>query len=132
MENKLGIQNLKVVVSFFIAIALQLDKVKKDDKITKGEIMKLIFFVLMNKGISAFSSFLDAGQEILDLTTEEKDELSLYFSKEFDLSNDETEALVESTFSILLSIFTFILKVRSMFGGKDSKTELEKLEKVLS
>ena len=132
MENKLGINNLKIVVSFFIAIALQIDKVKADDKITKGEIMKLIFFVLMNKGISAFSSFLDAGQEILDLTNEEKDELSLYFSKEFDLSNDETEALIESTFSILLSIFTFILKVRSMFGAKDSKTELEKLEKVLS
>jgi predicted lactoylglutathione lyase len=132
MENKLGIQNLKVVVSFFIAIALQIDKVKSDDKITKGEILKLIFFVLMNKGISAFSSFLEAGKEVLDLTNEEKDELSLFFSKEFDLSNEETEALIESTFSILLSIFTFILKVRSMFGNKDSKKELEKLEKVLS
>ena len=132
MENKLGIQNLKVVVSFFIAIALQIDKVKSDDKITKGEILKLIFFVLMNKGISAFSSFLEAGKEVLDLTSEEKDELSLFFSKEFDLSNEETEALIESTFSILLSIFTFILKVRSMFGNKDSKVELEKLEKVLS
>lgn len=132
MENKLGIQNLKVVVSFFIAIALQIDKVKSDDKITKGEILKLIFFVLMNKGISAFSSFLEAGKEVLDLTSEEKDELSLFFSKEFDLSNEETEALIESTFSILLSIFTFILKVRSMFGNKDSKKELEKLEKVLS
>lgn len=132
MQNKLGIQNLKVVVSFFIAIALQIDKVKKDDKITKGEILKLIFFVLMNKGISAFSSFLEAGKEVLDLTSEEKDELSLFFSKEFDLSNEETEALIESTFSILLSIFTFILKVRSMFVNKDSKKELEKLEKVLS
>jgi hypothetical protein len=132
MENKLGISNLKIVVSFFIAIALQIDKVKSDDKITKGEILKLVFFVLMNKGVSAFTSLWEAGKEVLDLTSEEKDELSLFFAKEFDLSNDETEALIESTFSILLSIFTFILKVRSMFGSKDSKTELEKLEKVLS
>ena len=132
MDNKLGIQNLKVVVSFFIAIALQIDKVSKDDKITKAEILKLVFFVLMNNGMSAFNSFLKAGKEAMDLTTEEKDELSLYFSKEFDLSNDETEALVVNAFSILVSVFTFILKVKSMFGAKDSNVELEKLEKIIS
>jgi len=129
--KKLGVANLKIVIAFFIAIAIQVDKMKSD-KLSRGDLLKLIFFVLFNNGLSAFNSFLEAGKEVLDLDEEEKQEINVYFKSEFELESEETEAIVESVFSILLSVFSFILKIRSMFSNKDTKKASEKLEKVLS
>lgn len=133
MENpkKLGTANLIFLLTFLIVIAKKVEEAGEDGKLSRAELIGIIWFALMNGGLVAMNKLSDAGQEVLDLDEEEKQEVNLHFKEKFELSNKETEILVENVFGLLLQIFSFVLKVRSMFGSKKAKElqfELEKLE----
>ena len=128
--KKLGTANLIFFLTFLIAIAMKVKEAGEDGKYSKSEIMGIIWFALMNGGLNAVNRLSDAGKEALDLDEEEKVEINAHFQKEFELSNKETEALVENSFGLLVQVFGFYLKVRSMFGNKKAKEVQMKLEKL--
>lgn len=128
--KKLGTVNLIFLLTFLIVIAKKVEEAGKDGKYSKAEIIGIIWFALMNGGLVAFNKLSDAGQEALDLDEQEKEEINTHFKNEFELSNQETEVLVENVFGLLIQVFSFYLKVRSMFGNKKSKEIQIKLEKL--
>ncbi|WP_338764125.1 hypothetical protein WAF17_21100 [Bernardetia sp. ABR2-2B] len=128
--KKLGTANLIFLLTFLVVIAKKVEEGAADGKLSRTEIMGIIWFALMNGGLGAVNKLSDAGQEALDLDEQEKEEINIHFKNEFDLSNEETEVLVENIFGLLLQIFSFYLKVRSMFGNKKAKEVQLKLEKL--
>ena len=101
-----GIQETKDVLSFVATLANQLSASLSDGTFDPADVVN--FIPVLQKVIPAFDDINLVDDELLDLTSEEKDELVAFFQAELDLEEDEIEAFVETGFAVALELFKFI------------------------
>lgn len=112
MDNKFGVENIKVLLGFGFGIGKQLETALGDGKITFSD---LPGFIGQFMGLQAVvDASKPAAAELLDLTSEEREELNAWAQKEFDLKNDELESKIEAGLDMALSL----LKGYSAFTTK--------------
>lgn len=113
MEEVFGIENVKKLllwgakVSSAIVNAVTDDPTTEQDEsnVTVGEGIDISF-----KTITVpFNSFKLAGQEIKDLSEEEKVEVNLAFQAEFDITKEEAEVMVEQVINFVLTILVMFV-----------------------
>jgi hypothetical protein len=111
-----GISNLLNVVLFMVSILIVLEDIFEDGKVKFAEGFKL--FSLFPQIGGVLKSLKDAYKEALDLDAEETLELNRLVAKELDLQNDKTEELIQSVFSVLLSLFNAFALIRVLVKKK--------------
>jgi len=95
-------ENLKDALATVINIAEKTDAALEDGKITISEGVTLAFSAIgLIKVVKNITPILD---EYKALTDDQKAELSEWFAFEFDLQNDNVEAIVEMVFTALLNL----------------------------
>jgi hypothetical protein len=82
--------------------------VKSVDKALEDKKVTLFEWVVIAKNFVGIwdivKNYQETVEELKDITEAEKDELVKHFEVEFDLVNDEAEALVESVISIIIGL----------------------------
>ena len=101
----LGVETIKKDLSIVIGIGQQAAKANEDGKITALEWIGIGIKAL--KIWDIYKNGKQAYQEFLDLDEQERIELSEYFNAEFDIKNDNLEAIIEGAFMLLISMSEF-------------------------
>jgi hypothetical protein len=102
----IGIQNLRELLSFIIAVICAAADAAADGKIQVSDLFK--FFSALKKAPAALKGLNEMKAEIEDITPAEKEELCLQLAKELDLDNDVIEAYIEQALSLALSLIDLI------------------------
>ena len=105
-----GIETLKNDLTSIAKVVSKVDKALDDDKISISEGIGLAFELPGMFKIA--KSYKDAWAELQDLSEEESAELSAHFAKEFDISNDEAEIMVENFIDLLFSLASAFLTTK--------------------
>jgi len=110
-ENRLGVNNLKVILSFTISLAMVI--ITLGDK--KGFFRKLSAFLsLMDELPAVFLSAKMAIAEAGDLISEEIDVLRQYVKDEFDIEDDRAELVVEHAIDAGVGIHKLIYAIKGL------------------
>ena len=104
----LGIQETKEMVGFLISLGEGIAESLEDGKISLGDLGN--FLDAAKAVLPAIGGVNQVGAELLDLTDEEKADLSDYIEEEFDLDNTQVEAILEEGLGIALEILQFVDK----------------------
>jgi hypothetical protein len=88
-----GIATLKKALKFLFDVAKSAEVKLEDSKLSFPEMVTLAYDA---RGVlDLIKERKELGEEIVDVTDEEFDELVIWAKEEFELDNDEVEALVE-------------------------------------
>lgn len=102
----LGIENLKKMVKFSCDFTKQISTALADGKFQWNEIFGFFDEIMAIPGV--VKSFPDIGKELKDLTKEEREELNEYIQEEFDLPNDQVEAVIENSLLLAFSAIALV------------------------
>lgn len=102
----LGIENLKKMVKFSCDFTKQISTALADGKFQWNEIFGFFDEIMAIPGV--VKSFPAIAQEIRDLTEDERDELNDYIQDEFDIPNDQVEAVIENSLSFAFSAVALV------------------------
>lgn len=102
----LGIENLKKMVKFSCDFTKQIATALSDGKFQWTEVFGFFDEIMAIPGV--VKSFKDIAAEIKDLTVSERQELETYIQDEFDLTNDEVEAVIENSLSFAFSAIALV------------------------
>lgn len=109
----LGVDNLKKAIKFGIDLTKQIETAGADGWDWKDPILFL-------DDLMAIPGIITSGDEIKaefnDLDEAEKVELLNYFTTNFDLANDKTEAVVESALALVLQVLTLLTLFKKVEG----------------
>lgn len=112
--NKLGIENLKIVLDFPLSLHMAADQAKHNDgKIDLNDI-GLVMPPAM-KLVPAINSSKEAFAEYKDLDDAERTELNSWVQAKYDIKNDELEEKIEAAFDAAFSVG----KLLGAFSKKD-------------
>lgn len=104
-----GIENLKKSIKFGIDLATQIEESGKDG-FTWKDSFSFLDELLQVPGLIANGNAIK--DEFKDLDAVEKQDLVDYFSVEFDLDNDKTEAIVEAALDLVLQVLTLLTLIK--------------------
>ena len=116
MDNKLGIQNLKIVIGAAIEMYQQIDASLADKKISIGE--GISFLPQLANLPNAVEAAKRAPAEILDLDQEEQKEIFNYFAQRFDIANDKVEEAIELSLHYALQTASYGLQMNRLLSKK--------------
>lgn len=102
----LGIEKIKDVLAFPLALHVAYEKANADGNLGLTDLMHLVDPV--RKLPRALSGAKGAVKEIEDLDSVERDILMQWVAKEYDIADDVLEKKVEAAFEIALSIAKFV------------------------
>jgi len=100
--EKLGIDVLEKDLVVLAKLTGAIDKALEDDKISTGEWIGIGFKAVDLVGV--FKNIKKAKAQLMNLDLEEKEQLKSTFVKEFDISNDKVEEVVESIIVIAIDL----------------------------
>ena len=104
--GKFGIENLKKAAKFGIELGEQLSSVLEDGKLKAVEILSFIDELMQLPGV--VNAAADIKQELIDLDSAERAELSDYIKSEFDISNEKIESAIESGLDVISAVIILI------------------------
>ena len=107
-----GIDNLKKLVSFACGFTKEIASAMADGKFKMTEVFGFFDEIMEIPGV--VKSFPLIGQEIKDLTIDERKELELYIQDKFDLSNDAVEAVIENSLAFAFSAIALVEQWKSL------------------
>lgn len=102
MKTNYGIENLKEAVKSVCEVAGKVDNSLEDGKIDVFEGIGIATESL--RGWKNVKKFKEIKQEALDLSEEERQELTAYFKEKFDIRNEKAEEIVEAGIELILSM----------------------------
>lgn len=106
-SNKLTITNLKKFIIASVALSNGFAEALEDGKIGVSDLFILKDIVAALKDFSGVN-FKELLPEMNDLTENEKDELVSFFKLNFDIENDDREAVIESCFEVVLEAISAV------------------------
>lgn len=109
LHNMLGIENLKKAAFVFISLGKTVETTQVDGFQVTDLLSFLSTFVLVPELAANKNTIVD---EFLDLDAAEKSELVNYVNATFDLTNDNTEEVIEKAFEAALSVFLLVDAIR--------------------
>lgn len=95
-------KNLKDALSVVINIGEKTDEALADGNINIAEGVSITMSALGL--IKVVKNAKEIKKEFIALTSEQKTELSTWFSEEFDIINDNTESIIEMVFNAILQL----------------------------
>lgn len=104
--GKFGIENLKKAAKFGIELGEQLSSVLEDGKLKAVEMLSFIDELMQLPGV--VNAAADIKQELIDLDSAERAELSDYIKSEFDISNEKIESAIESGLDVISAVIILI------------------------
>lgn len=108
----LGIENLKKVVVAAIHLANRIDQVTADGFQPLTDLVSLI--PNLGEAVGVIRNGSDAWEEFQNLDDAERTDLQATVKAEFDIADDEVEALVEQAFDTIDSVALLIFKARAI------------------
>jgi hypothetical protein len=102
MSEQKGIEHLKAAVKFLLKLGNAAGASLEDGKITFSDVAHLIGVVPTI--LPAVSSLSSIKGEVLDLSDAEKADLKVFIQSEFDLPQDNIEAIVEKLLFVLVDL----------------------------
>lgn len=116
--NKIGIENIKIILIFGLSLAQELQRGLEDKKLNFGEIIGF------TDDLAAIPSVVEAVKkapaEFLDLDEEEKEEIHQLVIDEFDISLDHVEMAIEESFGFALDGVRYATRMTRIFGSKNA------------
>jgi hypothetical protein len=114
MEEKLGVQNLKLLIAFPIELGNIGDAIGKENSKNWKKWLKLI--ELFDEVVDLLKvDWKKIKDEYKDLDEVEKVELKEFIKEKFNIENDKLENAIEESLEIILSLETAIKKSISLF-----------------
>lgn len=101
-----GTKEFKELLAFVIALVAATASSLDDGKLTAFDLMK--FFKALMKAAPAFSGLHLLGDEIRDLSEEEKAELTAFVAAELEIENEMVEQYIEQAFAVIISLITLL------------------------
>lgn len=111
MAEKVGIEQLKELVSFGVKLGNALGKALEDGQISLGDASA--FFDAALAAPAAFDGIEKIPSELSDLDQAEAASLKAFVAEEFDIPEDNVEKVVESALDLAVQIFAFIQLFKS-------------------
>ena len=106
------IKETKEMVSFVVCLAEGAALSLEDGKLTPLDFAH--FVEALTKAPAAFSGVATIPSELTDLSQEELEELKTQITEEFDIPQDEIEAVIEKALSIGVQIADLIQDIRDL------------------
>ena len=113
--EKIGIENLKNVVTFSVNLGVEISKKLSDGKITFWEGLSLIPELKDLPGIISKASDIKA--EFMGLDDSERDELLAFVKSEFDLTNNDAEVIIERSIETVTNIAMLVRDIQTIGTG---------------
>jgi hypothetical protein len=108
-EKKYGIENLKNFLHFPISLAIAGEKAMADGKIDVLDLPHIVGPV--SKLFPMLQAFPHCPNELKDLNEAEEKEIQEWAKKEFNLSNDGLEIIIEEAFRVAVGLAKLVLKL---------------------
>lgn len=109
----LGIDNIKNIMTVFIVFFIDLLEIIKSKNYVR--ILETVW------GLVRFGNIIDIAKdawlELKDVDQAESEELYLHFATEFDIENDQVEALIEQAISTIPRIYQITLNALSVIAS---------------
>jgi hypothetical protein len=103
-----GIKEVREVIDVAAKLGNAAGKILQDDKFDWGELVEFVpALIALPEAISGISL---VGEELKDLSEEEKSQLAQYLVDQFDIPQDDLETAVEDHAAVLLELWMLVKK----------------------
>jgi len=120
-KENLGINNLKMMISFMVAMANAVGKALQDGDVSMWDLR-----YLMDPAVLAIDAFKNAGaalEEFQDMDDDEKSEIYDHIEEEFDLDYDGAEEFVEKGLKAAVTFGDLICDVIKRYQDETTSAE---------